>query len=350
LNAVDQPQRPGPGEALPDERPASATRRTLAVELLVALAVVFAANLVAIEVGARGRLSVGTFIEAGKWRVVEELEQPVDWLIVGDSSAAFGVTRAELERGLGGRAINLATNQHQLVVGDAWMVQRYLERFPPPRGVIALHSVNVWWRTVGVAQTKLPLPWGYWDRLDPHVPFTTTMKWSYLTRRYLALWMQSYMLSTRVLNPFGYDDEDTIGEAGFISWRKNDVPSVNRMVKGHRREARRRGDIRLSLANRQGLEALIRLTERHGFDLFIGNGPICDQLKDDPDYGTNLAAVAKLLDVVDRRSRRVHHILREPLSFPIREMQNPDHLLRPAARRFTRALTAEIQAAAGRSP
>jgi hypothetical protein len=51
------------------------------------------------------------------------VDEPVDWLILGDSSVNQGVIPSIFEDEFGERAINLGTNGIMITLDDLWMIE-----------------------------------------------------------------------------------------------------------------------------------------------------------------------------------------------------------------------------------
>src|SRR5262245_21638399 len=107
-----------------------------------------------------------------KWRLLDLQNEPVDWLVLGDSSGDTGVSPEAIEGGLGGTYLNLCTMAPMLAVTDAWMLGEYIRRVGRPRNVIGVHVYDTWRRHVGEMLPMLhdvPRHWGYWQRLVPAI-------------------------------------------------------------------------------------------------------------------------------------------------------------------------------------
>ena len=135
------------------------TRTTIVVILLL--------NLLAIWVVQRYSPNRGYRLVREKWTLLLNLKEPVEWLVLGDSSGNQAVDPALLDARLGGRSLNLCTTGNALVLGDLWMLETYLRRFGPPRGVVLVHTYDLWGRDKNSnTVADVPLPWGYWTERE----------------------------------------------------------------------------------------------------------------------------------------------------------------------------------------
>src|SRR4249920_755258 len=80
-------------------------RRVLTLVVLL----VVSANVLAGLVLQRWSPNLGYAVAKKKWEILLTLHGPVDWLILGDSTANQGVDPRVLATHLGGRALNLGT-------------------------------------------------------------------------------------------------------------------------------------------------------------------------------------------------------------------------------------------------
>ncbi len=105
-----------------------------------------------------------------KWELLLNQKKPVDWLILGDSSCNQGVVPSIVDEKLNVNSINLCTIGDMLTLDDAWMLEKYIQRFGVPKNVLIVHVHDAWSREVNRSLlAKIPLNWGYWQQLEPRV-------------------------------------------------------------------------------------------------------------------------------------------------------------------------------------
>ena len=110
----------------------------------------------------------GGIIVRHKWAMLRSLEEPVDTIVLGDSSVNQAVRPEIITDELGIEAVNLATVGTWAFADNTWMVRYYLEQYGVPESVVVLHTFDVPIRpspTIEVAAS-----WG----LDPAIIFDPT--------------------------------------------------------------------------------------------------------------------------------------------------------------------------------
>ena len=111
----------------------------------------------------------GYWIIRQKWDLLNSLQNPVDWLILGDSTCNQSVVPSVLERELSGKALNLCTIANMLLVDDYFMLTHYIDEFGPPANVVLVHVYDVWHRPGRYSKLGKFLPWGYWSDFSPPI-------------------------------------------------------------------------------------------------------------------------------------------------------------------------------------
>lgn len=342
-----------PVDRLPQETPVPATRGKVLLVLAVAILSVFLLNLAAGAALGRYTTNRGYWLVREKWNLLESLPAPVDWLILGDSSCNQGIKPDMVGEQLGGRAVNVCTVGDMLAVNDAWMLDRHIERLGPPKHVIITHVYDMWPRDLRalVRQpllAKVPLPWAYWRTTTPPLPLTSEQERNLGVARYLPLWAENKTLATWLRHPGVLWERDmSMTDAGFMAYDKANPGLVRREAKAHIDSTRKRR-FSLSPINRQSLEHIRALADQHGFDVYIATGPLYEGIWKDEGFKKHFAAMIKALTAVASKSPRMHVLLPEPVTFGVKQMENADHLVGPAAGEYTQKLIAAIQAEQGK--
>lgn len=287
----------------------------------------------------------------GKWHVVETQKQPVDWIILGDSSAAFSIARDAFLAGMGGSALNLATHGDTLVVTDAWLLGTYLERFPPPKGVVLVRGVVGWTKKGDKAKMiRTPLEYGFWGRLEPHLVVGLREKRAYLMNRFLPLVIDPRS-AREFFHPRLSNPQDSIYHPdGFLQYTQARPVTMGSSATRVRNQLRA-AEPRISPLNLRALHAIDKMAKTNGFRVFVGIGP---QLKDLYESVEGARAYFRALngqlDVLQQRSATFVHILSEPALFEANEMQDPNHVVYPANQRFSKLLVSEIRRLSSETP
>lgn len=329
----------------PSETPATGDRaRPAAVALwvLVWLALLNATAAVWLD---RVQGNRGYVVLRSKWRLVLDLHEPVDYLILGDSSCNQGIDPRQLGEELGGTALNLCTVGDMTTIGDAWLLQGYLERHEPPTAIVVGHAYDVWARD----ESKLKLAlWNLeaegvpWRTLRPPVELDVREAVSNAVAPYTPLYTQPEALRRSLTG--SARPRIAIDDLGFLSVPDADPGRVEQDVDDHL-EALATSAAELSATNARGLSVLLATARGRGIPVVLVNAPVVEQLGQAALYQERIAAINALLDSELAATPTARLALREPLRFPPEHMQNADHVTAVGAERYTRAIAEAVQSA-----
>lgn len=290
----------------------------------------------------------GYRIVHAKWTLVEELDAPAEWLVLGDSAGTHGVMPAVLAEELGGPAVNLATLANLLVAEDAWMLQRYIENVGPPKNVLVMHAYDVWHRGYKSALIgKIPLAWGFWERYQPPLDIAAEHQRKIFLSRYLPLYAERDTLRTHIARrgepPKWWRFE--MSPDGFIPAFDHWPTSFAKDIQRVRRFLGRTPRFKVSPPNRAGLEALGKLAGEHGFDVYLVNGPMHRETARRDDFQRYQRQKQARLRAIAAPYPRLH-VVDHLETFSARQMETcVDHVIPSVAPRFTRATARAVRAA-----
>jgi hypothetical protein len=279
-----------------------------------------------------------------KWDMLKSLEEPIDWLILGDSTGVVGIEPNVFEKGVGGESINLCTHADMLVLGDAWMIDESIKRVGPLKNVLIIHSWRVWHRDAEVYWIGLvPLEYGYWTRLTPKAQLDPYELWNLFLNKYVPLYSQDQSLSWLIrpwTNPRGisrYQWQD-----GFLAIYEADPAEVLRDMDSQIAFVRSRG-FNITTPNREALNHIAKLAEEYEFEVYITNGPLFQGLYENQDFFTYFSQVDNMLNSWANQSDHLHYIS-QVITFPESQMTITDHLTYTGALVFTERIVSEINA------
>jgi hypothetical protein len=326
-------------------------RRGRVLGTLAGMLIVFAV----LNFGARGLLDRFTtnrtyWLIQAKWSLVERLERPVDWLILGDSSCNQGVRPDVLRDKLGGSVLNLCTIGDMLAINDAWMLQRAIARGATPKNVVIVHVYDMWQRPAGAKFretliTKIPLGWGFWEAMRPPMDMSFEQKRAFFLSRYAPLWSENVTLSDWAMNPRKLLSRNfSIDEEGYMRSDLVRPQSVEADYQEHRRFVRGRKFI-FSEANRLALEQIRLMADEHDFHVHIASAPLYKGLWNDEEFQAYYRQVQAGLRGVVKRSHRLSYVLEQPPVFEAEQMENADHVNHEAAGVFTERLADALRGA-----
>lgn len=329
---------------LKGERLKPVTRRELA--MVVGLCVVLAAG-----ANFMARWAVDTFspnlafrVYQTKWQELLSLSEPVDWLVLGDSSANQGVDPELLERYIGGRTINLATIADASAVVETWMLQKYIARFGPPRGVVLIHVYDMWQRPLQYQLlAEAPLPWGYWNRMEPRIDIDLPGTMQVAGFRYFPLYTRQDSLFLLLHGRSDFDERPVITDHGFMKVTRAHPHTVTTDVQEHLAFTRD-NTFTMTAENRRALDTIAALADRYNFDVYLANAPLYSGVYANQSFRAYYGQVVDALNTRFAGNRHFHYLFQQPMLFEIDVMQNVDHLTTAGARRYSEELGRRLEA------
>lgn len=288
----------------------------------------------------------GYWLIQEKWSLLTNLKQPVDWLVLGDSSCNQGVIPEVLEQELSGKAVNLCTIGDTIVLNDAWMLSKHIQKYGAPKNIAIVHVYDVWQREINWNVTsQTPLDWGYWNELEPKVEVSPKQQKDLFLNRYVPLYSQNTSLKKVIENRdrwFQAKDYN-LSSNGFMSVPEADTWNVEQDAKGHIKSTSKQLDHGLSITNQKAMDSIIQLAEKHDINVYLVNSPLYEELYQNPDFRAYYDRVQTELEQISQRSERVQRIMTTPMTFSKEEMENADHLISTAAEAYTKQLAQEIK-------
>ncbi|MEM7712016.1 MAG: hypothetical protein AAF349_00230 [Cyanobacteria bacterium P01_A01_bin.68] len=288
----------------------------------------------------------GYWIINQKWEILRKQKKPVEWLILGDSSCNQGVVPSILNERLDTSSINLCTIGDMISLDNSWMLETYIERFgKAPKNVLIVHVYDAWRRSINrPVFAQVPLNWGYWKQLEPKLNLAKRDTLQLFLERYIPLYSQNQSLSLLLKSPydaFNRNQNFQLTEDGFMIWEEPN-PEFVEVQKEMHLDFTRKNEFNLSSHNREALEHIVKLAEKHDINVYLTNSPIYEKLYEHEDFKAYFAQLQDTLDGYAAKSDRVHYI-REPITFPKEQMENADHLVYSAAKVYTKKLISEIE-------
>lgn len=318
--------------------------RMIGVTLIGTVSIVVLVNVVFVIVPTT---NTGYLALQQKWHLLNGLTEGVDLLVLGDSSCRqaleprLAATRLGLDSGL-----NLCTTGNALVVNDAWMLDSYLARFPPPEAVLVIHSFDIMRREVSFPTVaQIPLEWGFWRRLAPRLRPGASGTTQLLAARYLPLYANNRTLGRLASRPFRtieryHEFLARIDERGFVTQEQAYPNGVRTDMQRHIAFMSRNA-FRVTDANRAALERIRVLADRHDVDVYLIHGPVYEGLVKEGAFQRYVGDMGNYLEELAMRSENVEY-LPDLVTFAADQMQNSDHVIEPAARRYTMAVASRI--------
>jgi len=284
-----------------------------------------------------------------KWDLLANMDESVDWLILGDSSCNQGVMPSVFYNDLGERAVNLCTIGNLGVVNELWMLEEYIDRFGPPGNVVIVHVYDVWHRDIDpVLFGQVPRPWGFWHQhsLGQYIFGEQTVRDQAFLERFIPLYSQTRAITTNLQmaamlqdNPFKanwYIQPD-----GFLVATEPHPEVVVNGARDHIQFTSENG-FQISKLNDLAMQEIVELADSYRINVYLVNSPVYEGLYADPTYQDYLYGVQAKLAGFAIYSQFVYHI-EAVQTFPADLMQNPDHLIQPGAEIYTHWLVEQIR-------
>jgi hypothetical protein len=316
------------------------------VGMFVVVAVI---NFLMIDFLGRYSTNFGYFLSYQKWQLLKEVDEPVDWLILGDSSVNQGVLPSIFEQEFGGRSLNLGTNGFMITLDDLWMMEYYMQRFGPPENVIIVHVYDVWHRDFNpVLLGQIPLAWGFWKEFGA----TETLVWNreiqrdIFLERYVPIYSQNTTLGEIIQdtflsfrNPFQSDWQ--LETSGYFP-AFEPMPEFVEVDASDHIEFVSENIFNLSDLNQRAMAKIKALADEYSINVYFALGPQYEGLNTNQNFQSYLNSVIEELSEFASLSDHVSFIS-EIKTFPADQMQNSDHLIDSGAREYTNWLVEQIK-------
>ena len=332
---------------LPVERPHPRTWRSLALMVLFVLlsgvALNFAVKHLFREYPALDNRTYASFYE--QWNRLLALEGPVETLILGDSSCRHGVDPRVLDGALQTRSLNLCTIGNAAVINSAWQLATYIERHGAPKRAILIQVHDVWKRGIQLPLVgRVPLRWGFWERLPPGLPLSGDELMEVFTVAYVPVYSQDMTLRELLMQPREAGKNRVVFTPQGYSPIQNPHPSAVARDEAKHRETTFAEGWRLSDQNRRALRSMMAMADAHGFELYVASSPLADTLVKGRDVERYFDTQRSVLRDLAAQSERTHVILNPAVTYPWVDMRTTDHVTAKLASDFTRQVADAVSA------
>ncbi|MCP5096979.1 MAG: hypothetical protein GY943_15630 [Chloroflexi bacterium] len=288
----------------------------------------------------------GYWLVNQKWNMLQALEAPVDWLILGDSSGNQGVIPEVVVGDTAVSAINLATVANMTMVDDVWMLQIYIDQFGPPEKVVIVHAYDMWERNIShVFIAKASIPWADWNDLAPPLTLTFEDKSNIFTTRYVPIYAENKTLSNVIYNGvFGPDElfikQYELAPGGNMP-QLHPTPNIVLLDANTHIQHVSNRDFKMSNVNKAAIEQLILIAEANQLDVYLVNSPIYKGMFEDEGFNQYYGTVQGKIQSYTDQSEYVH-FLDFTAPFTENEMENIDHVIHSAAIKYSEMIAEEI--------
>ncbi len=321
---------------------------TFALEVLGSLVVLVLLNSFALWYLGNYSPNYGYWTLHQKWAVLGKMDEPVDWLILGNSSCNQGVSPALIQEQLGETAINLCTIGSVTALNDVWMLEEYIQRFGPPKGVVIGHVYDVWPRDLEpLILGQIPRPWNFWKEhtLGSDLLGNPEIRSQLFQERYVPLLSQRLTLTSLLRSfMFGklipFKPGWRMDEFGFLSGEQAQPEIAIQDGQDHMQFVRE-NEPSVSSINQQALERLVEIADAYQLPIYLVNSPLYEGLSADDGFQAYLAELHGQINSIVGESQFVH-LIPEIKTFPATQLQTADHLTLPGAQVYTEWLIQNI--------
>jgi hypothetical protein len=289
------------------------------------------------------------FLASYKWNLLNRIEKPVDWLVLGDSSCNQGIIPEILSQELDGTALNLCIFGPLLAFNDAWMLEQHIRRVGPPKNVVIIHVYDLWERDLGdetfAHLSRIPMAPETLKSFSPSLELNFGHRLQWFAFRYLHLYTSSDTIVDFLREPVETlkgSREFTVTSSGFMPKYNPNPRDVEEDVAEHINIVQDK-DFEISEINQRSLEAIQVLAETYEFDVYFVSSSFYEKLYNRPKFRRYLRKVRRGLRDFTRSSDRLHVVMDEPLTFDKHQMENVDHLIKSAAEIYTQQVGEQLR-------
>jgi hypothetical protein len=328
--------------ALPVEAPPASTGRALAASVAGVVVVLLIANALAGRVLREYTANLGYALASKKWELLLDRSEPLEWLVLGDSTCNQGVDPRVLEKALGADVLNLCTVASGLALDSAWMLDVGIDRLGAPQGVLMIHSFHVWERSFEEhSLARVPLEWGFWERLGPGLDLDLPQQIAAFGHRSLPLYAEHLSLARMLREPWKTRAHFAVDDRGFMAEERPNPSSVDRDALRRLDALAKRPRFTPSSENLRALAHIGEVADREGFLVYLANPPLYRGLAESPEFRRRHAEVARMLNDAANQHSNVQWISGE-FAFDQSALQSADHLVADAAKQYTDQLAQAI--------
>ncbi len=295
-----------------------------------------------------------------KWQLIERQTEPVDWLILGDSTCGQGIMPVVIEEDTSDTALNLCTVANATAVNGVWQLEHYIDKVGPPTRAVFFHAYHVWERPPDDLISmfnQISIPGAFYKRMDPplDVGFWGDIEIATAPLRtlYDANLSIDYIISRELGALFAgkdVDRSDALSDLNFVIRHKGYVGSNTAMperVIAQSNASKRiyaEREFVITPPNEESLKAMCRLSERHNLPIYLANSSISRMLYEDEGFQKYYSAMVERISEILAPCPGVTYVMQVPAQFEPEEMDNEDHVVTDTvAARLTRQLVDAVK-------
>ena len=331
--------------------------RSLAATVVGTLGCLAAVNLALVWYLPRFGPNKANWLVRHKWQLAATSPDSVDAVIVGDSTAHQNIDTTRWEQTTGYTTRNLGTVADLTPAHSVWILRRLAGNSRLPPRIVFMHTYDGWHRNVNPAiLAHAPVELDGLKSLDPPIKLSWGGKARFLSHRYLPLVTNNqslqYLIEHRLHTPRDWwRSEFSMDDNGQEIAGDLDNEQLQRDLARHIAfvNDQQRTGFRPSRVADTALKSLAALASNNDVEIFVITSPVVHDLRQEPAFQMYRQGLEDYLVTACGTSSRLHYV-RVGGEFSADEMENADHLLPTAARRFTDALIRALPEIAADDP
>ena len=328
-------------ERLTDESEHRATGMQVGAMLLLVLGAVLAVNAWAIQQSPTDSRTYEGVIIGRKWDLASGGAPAGGIVVVGDSGGNFGVVGSVLTEVLGSPVVNVCTFGRFVMMGARWMLDHAVSEAeaPPALALVMIGTQTLVKEPDGFVFAQVPVPFS--AARSNAAAFSPKELAEFAVARAFPLFTESTSFRDSLRSGLVPDRSRIPMDADGSSWMKSneysEKMSVNVETKAIPEIEAHAGPIP-TVRDRKNIERMIQDADSRGYDLVFVDGPIWKGMVALPEQVELYRQFHEYIDAICATSERAWHLPGPIQTFEAGEMENPFHLMRPAALRYTAEL------------
>lgn len=325
----------------------TAGKKGIVISIAVAIVFVLVCNFAAYKYVEEQSVNStqGSVMEA--WLGIQKLGEPVDVLLLGDSSGGANLATGAIADRLGGRVINLGNNAGSSLLMDAWMLSDYITKYGAPRTVLVTRTSQAYTIIHSVEyMSNVPLPWAYWDDFGLAPEWKDGELRQLFIEKFAVLYSDADFLRERLPKIWGLFKTNVAPRvpshgytAGYLKSDKQDDMDINT-----RTPSAYFSKFYLNKDPYNAIKYMADLARNYRFQLYFTLQPEWDEAIKAGLRTEHLAAQRKFISQFTDETY-VHIVEQVPRTlFARAQMQNPNHLWHGSERIYTEEIVNGITA------
>lgn len=333
-------------ERLPDESEHPATGAGVGIILVLTIAVVLGVNAWAIQKWPTKTRTYDGIIVDRKWELASGGAAAGGVVAVGDSGGNFAVVGSVLTESLGISVTNLCTYGRFVMTGARWMLDQAVASADeaPALALVVIGTQTLVKNPSGFTFAQLPVSLKSAHATSAGVSYSELAQIA--TSRVLPLFTESVSFGDLIRSGKTADPSqlpmDPDGSSSLVSNEWSDIPEY--VEKTAIPEIKAFGGPIPSIRDRENIERMIQDADSRGYDIVFVDGPIYNGMVGLPEQVELTRKFHEYIDAICATSERAWHLPGPLQTFEAAEMENPFHLMRPAALRYSAELGERLKA------